>query len=182
MATWFVSCRYEPHQIVKKIPIFHPFQSYPDSYFSIPEGHAYDLFLKCLATRTSKTMFKNFFLQQRLIIWQHLYCRSTPIWTNPNWTCPIWLHPSQVDQWVSVFVLLENCLEKWTWGCRDDFVGFNLLAGQGHINKVRVLSQVSKCTLHIVLEQHSVQCLYNIANILECMKQESQRSTKGSRK
>ena len=26
MATWSASCRHEPHQIVKKIPIFHPFR------------------------------------------------------------------------------------------------------------------------------------------------------------
>ena len=37
MATWSASRRYEPHQIVKN-PRFSPIQSYPDSYFSIPDG------------------------------------------------------------------------------------------------------------------------------------------------
>ena len=42
--------------------------------------------------------------------------------TGLNWTCPIWLHPSQVDQWVSLWVWVTSNKkqdQQLQWGGQD---------------------------------------------------------------
>ena len=64
-------------------------------------------------------------------------------------------HPSHIDQWMRVLVFPKQLLDEGTGSSQDHLVCFHLLtilAGQSHISKVIVISQVSKSAFDVLME------------------------------
>ena len=75
-----------------------------------------------------------------------------------------------------VFVPSQKVLKEWTWACKDHLVSFHLLTiltGQGHISKVSIFSQLSKCTNCILLEVVPLQTQL----FWHCVQSEGKRGT-----
>ena len=65
------------------------------------------------------------------------------------------LQPSHEDQLLLVVLVpLEQSLKEGTGGGEDQLMGlhFTILTGQGHIRKIIVAPQVSKCNFYVVME------------------------------